>query len=76
MKDQVTTPERVVVDVDVLDEGSVVLLRPLTPKAVEWIDKHIGPDNGYQPQYPTVLCEHRFADDVIQGMLDTGLAVE
>ncbi|KKK96474.1 hypothetical protein LCGC14_2662380 [marine sediment metagenome] len=76
MHEQVTVPDRVVVDVSVVGHGSIVMLYPQTPQAVEWIDKHIGPDNSYQPQYPTIICEPRYVDDVVEGMLGDGLAVD
>lgn len=63
-------------DVTVNDQGSIVLLRPETPAAIAWIDEHIGAENGYQPYYPTVVCDHCFADDVIEGMIGDGLAVK
>ncbi len=74
--DQVTIPERVKVDVTVVDQGSIVMLYPQTSEGVAWIDEHIGQENGCQPYYPTVVCEHRFADNVIDGMIGDGLAVD
>lgn len=68
-----TPPEA---DINVRDEGSIILLEPQSPTGRDWIDEHIGPDNGYQPMYPTVVCEHRYADDVIEGMLGDGLTVQ
>lgn len=63
-------------DFTLTDEGSVVLLRPNTTDAREGVETHIGSDNGYQPYWPTVLLEHRYADDVIDGILADGLEVE
>lgn len=62
-------------DIAVQDHGSVVLLKPKSPTGRDWIDEHIGPNNGYQPYYPTVVCEARFVDNIVLGMLGDGLAV-
>jgi hypothetical protein len=57
------------------NEGSVVLLHPLTPNAVAWVNEHIGPHNGYQPQWPSVLIEPRYLEPILQGIADAGLGV-
>ena len=57
------------------NHGSILLLHPLTESARVWIDEHIGPDNGYQPQYPTVLIEHRYVADIVDGIHASGLEV-
>lgn len=62
-------------DVTVVNGGSIYLLRPETPEAHDWVEENIGQDNGYQPHYPTVLVEHRFVADIIEGMVDDGLRV-
>ena len=62
-------------DITIEDHGSIVILRPHTPAAVEWIDEHIGADNGYQPHYPAVVIGHHYADNVIDGMVNDGLEV-
>ena len=35
------------------DHLSVCFLHPLTDAARDWVDEHIGQDNGFQPQYPS-----------------------
>ena len=62
-------------DFSVEGGGSVFLLRPLSPAAVDWIDEHIGPGNGYRPYYPTVVVEHRYICDIVEGIRNDGLAV-
>jgi hypothetical protein len=47
------------VDFLLRDHGSIILLRPVTEGAREWVDAHIGEDNGYQPMWPTVTIERR-----------------
>jgi hypothetical protein len=54
---------------------SVCFLHPLTDTARAWVDEHIGQDNGYQPQYPSVLLEPRYCSDVLIGLQRDGLTV-
>jgi hypothetical protein len=54
---------------------SICLLHPLTDAARAWVDEHIGQDNGFQPQYPSVILEPRFCAAVLEGIADAGLAV-
>ena len=63
-------------DITVVDTGSIVLLQPNTSEAVEWIDENIGKDNGFQPDYPTVLCEPRYAQDIMYEMQNDMLTLE
>ena len=57
------------------NHGSIFLLRPLTSSATSWIEEHIGQDNGYQPYFPTVVVEHRYIADIVEGIQNDGLAV-
>lgn len=57
------------------NHGSICFLHPLTDAARAWVDEHIGADNGYQPQYPSVLIEPRYCGDVIAGLQNDGLSV-
>jgi hypothetical protein len=57
------------------NEGSIVLLRPLTPGAVDWVNIHIGEDNGYQPNWPSVLIEPRYVEAILQGIAEDGMSV-
>ena len=57
------------------DYGSIVLIAPLTPEACNWVDENIGADNGYQPMYPTVVAEHRYAPDIIAGITSAGFEI-
>jgi hypothetical protein len=54
---------------------SICLLHPLTDAARAWVEDHIGADNGYQPQWPSVLLEPRYCGDVLAGIADSGLVV-
>ena len=62
-------------DFTVENHGSIVLLRPNTRAGINFIQANIGPFNGYQPYYPTVLFEPRYIDDVIKGARGLGLVV-
>ena len=63
------------VDIKVSDHGSLVTFEPKTDAGREWIDENIGPENGYQPQYPTVIAEPRYAGDILGGLREAGLEV-
>lgn len=63
-------------DFVVENHGSIFLLKPLTPSATSWIEEHIGQDNGYQPFLPTVVVEHRYIADIVEGIQSDGLAVQ
>jgi hypothetical protein len=62
-------------DFIIRDEGSIVLLTPLTEPARTWIHEHIGPDNGFQPYYPTVVIEPRHLQPILEGIRDAGFEV-
>ena len=56
-------------DFELIDSGSIYLLRPMTKKAKAWVDDNIGSENGYQPYYPTVVMEPRYTEsDVDKGV--------
>jgi len=56
--------------------GAILLLVALSDGGLRWIEKHIGPDNGYQPYYPTAIIEPRFLDGVITGIRRKGLGMK
>ncbi len=62
-------------DFSVENHGSIFLLRPHSDAAREWVEEHIGSDNGFQPYWPTVVVEHRYIADIVQGIQNDGLAV-
>ena len=63
-------------DVNVTGCGNIFLLAPKTQVGRDWIDQNIGPDNGFQPYYPTVVVEHPYVGDIVEGMVAAGLEVE
>jgi len=61
-------------DFTVCDEGTIVLLTPETEAAKEWVKTNLPDDamtfgNG-------IAIEHRYADDILTGIVDDGLTVE
>jgi len=62
-------------DFELQSHGSIFLLIPQSTSARIWVDDHIGKDNGYQPHYPTVVVEHRYISDIVEGIRNDGLAV-
>jgi hypothetical protein len=61
-------------DVEVMDEGSVVMLRPLTEAANDWIDENIPDDALWFGG--ALAVEWRYADAIIDGMQCDGLEVQ
>lgn len=57
------------------NEGSIILLCPLSPRAVDWVKKYIGEGNGYQPLWPSVLIEPRYVEPIIGGIHAEGMLV-
>jgi hypothetical protein len=70
-----TLSEQIQADFVVENHGSIFLLKPLTPSATSWIEEHIGQDNGFQPYFPTVVVEHRYIAEIVEGIQNNGLAV-
>jgi hypothetical protein len=63
-------------DFAVENHGSIFLLQPQNEQAIAWIEEHIGPENGYQPYFPTIVVEHRYIADIVEGIQDDGMAVQ
>ena len=57
------------------DEGSIVLLTPLSPSAHEFVEERIGSDNGFQPYWPTVVIEARYFSDIAEGVIAEGMVL-
>ena len=55
------------------DSGSIFLLRPVTGAGRNWVDRHIGQDNGFQPYWPTVVVEARYLEPIVEGLLADGI---
>lgn len=63
--------EQPTADVRVWDHGSIVLLRPLTNLAEDWIADNIQDDAQWFGG--SLACERRYAPYVIEGMISGGL---
>ena len=63
-------------DFELQNHGSIFLLIPKSASARIWVDDHIGRENGFQPSYPTVIVEHRYISDIVEGIQNDGLAVQ
>jgi len=68
-------PTKSQTDFSFRDEGSIVLLTPLSPSAHEFVEERIGSDNGFQPYWPTVVIERRQAQDILEGVIAEGMVV-
>ncbi len=68
---------RIPPDFLVENHGSIFLLRPVTDAGLDWVEEHIGSDNGFQPYWPhAIVIEHRFIADVLAGIESDDLAVQ
>lgn len=65
--------EGLVMDIQIENHGSIVLLRPLSDEASDWIDEHI-PDDALWFAGALVV-EPRYVDDIIEGMSADGLSL-
>lgn len=61
-------------DVRVRDEGSIILVEPITEAAENWITENVQADAQYVGR--SLVVEHRYAADLISGMVNDGLEVE
>lgn len=60
-------------DVLVTNEGTIVLLRPNTQRAKDWIAEHTPKESMWFG--PSLVVEPRYVDDIIDGMTRNGLEV-
>lgn len=67
-------PAKPTIDVVVENHGSIFLFRPLTPLAQQWIEEHVSAE-GFHPNWPTLVVEHRYAHDLALGMQVSGLVL-
>ncbi len=64
---------RIVADVDVQDEGTLVLFTPRTEAAQNWIENSV--QDGAQFWAGALVVEHRYAQSLLDGMVSDGLTV-
>lgn len=61
-------------DFSVENHGTIYLLRPHTPAAIEWVEQHI-PDE-HQEFAGAIVVEHRYIADIVLGIQEDGLVVQ
>ncbi len=62
------------VDFILEDHGSILFLHPQNKSAEDWINAYVSQD-GYQPNWPSVLMERRFAQALVEGVQSEGFTV-
>ena len=62
-------------DVLIENHGSISLFTPMTVNAHEWIEEHVRIEP-WQRLGPSIACEPRYLDQIIDGMQQDGLVVE
>lgn len=62
------------VDVQVVNEGSIFLFRPMTKRAERWISKNVATEP-WQWLGRSLAVDHRFAFDLAEGMQGDGLTL-
>jgi len=60
-------------DVNIESHGSLVLIRPLTEAASDWLDENISEDA--QHFGGAVVVEPRYVEAIVEGMQNDGLEV-
>ena len=60
-------------DVKIENHGSLVLIRPLTEAASDWLDENISEDA--QHFGAAVVVEPRYVEAIVEGMQNDGLEV-
>ena len=53
------------------DEGTILYFRALTQKARRWVARYIPDEAHFGGGF---VCEPRYADDIVAGMVEAGLA--
>jgi hypothetical protein len=61
-------------DIKVENHGSIILLKTLTPAAIAWVEENVS-RSGFQPYWPFLVCEPRYAQAVIDGARNAELVV-
>lgn len=62
-------------DFFVRNEGSIFLLTPETPAAEAWLAEHAPADDDHQYFGTSLVIEHRYILDIIDGIHGDGLTV-
>ena len=65
-------------DVRVEGEGpmtTVFRVVAVTDAAKEWVNENVNNEEGFHPEWPNMFVEHRYLDDLIAGMHESGLQI-
>lgn len=62
-------------DVEIVNEGTVVLFRPVTDRAKVWFKENIQAE-GWQWLGMSVGVDHRYAGDIVEGLLGAGFNLQ
>ena len=60
-------------DFYVTDHGSIVLLKPCTPAAIEWVDENLPLDAPYHGK--SIAVERRHFPAIYSGIIEGGLVI-
>ena len=61
-------------DIVIENHGTIFLFRPLSDSARTWIEENVMPE-GFHPDWPTLVVEHRYVENLAAGMQDAGLVL-
>lgn len=62
------------VDFILEDHGSILFLHPQNKSAEDWVNASVSQE-GYQPNWPSVLLERRYAQALVEGVQSEGFTV-
>ena len=62
------------IDFEITNEGTVVMVKPLTDEAKEWVDENVHTE-GWQWMCGAFACAHRMAGDLISGIEAEGFTL-
>lgn len=60
-------------DFGITDHGSIWLIRPLTEAAQEWVDENVAVESWFGTAF---AVEHRYAVDIVNGIVEAGFKLE
>ena len=63
-------------DFRVKNEGSLFLVSPVTIEAAKWLEEHCPQDDDHQYWAGSLVVEHRYISDLVEGIENDGLGVE
>lgn len=61
-------------DVKIDNQGTIWMFHPISEDAKAWVDENVQLES-YQWMGPRFAVEHRYASQLVQGMMEQGLTV-